>query len=226
MKHLSYEQLASIPLFLGIDGLTLAGICEAAGQAVGTVRRGTAAIEAGEQCRSLFFLLEGELEAATTFCGGRFALRETVKAPAVVEPQCLFGLHTTYTRTYTAAAGNCVCLRLPKTLVVNRMLVNEVFRFNFVNMLSSRAQETENRMRGSNASTPEGRMTALFARQMLRTVGTKTLKCRMVDLAEVIGETRLNVSRMLHALESKGLLAVVRGGMVIPAFERLMADVM
>ena len=174
------------------------------------MRKGNAIITSGEECRSLLFLLEGFVQASAAFVKNRFTIYELIHAVSVVEPQCLFGLHTTYTRNYTADGGGYY-LRLPKSVIVRQMMENDVFRFNFTNMLSSLAQDTVNRLRRLPPQTTEAKITDLFSRQVLRPAGRKQIKCKMTDLAEYVGETRLNVSRTLPKLEDAGLLAFSRG---------------
>lgn len=225
MKKLDYEQLASLPLFLGIDGSTLSSIYETINPVVAPMRKGNAIITSGEECRSLLFLLEGFVQASAAFGKNRFTIYELVHAVSVVEPQCLFGLHTTYTRNYTADSGGYY-LRLPKSVIVRQMMENDVFLFNFTNMLSSLAQDTVNRLRRLPPQTTEAKITDLFSRQVLRPAGRKQIKCKMTDLAECVGETRLNVSRTLHKLEDAGLLSFTRGIIDIPYMEKLIAKVM
>lgn len=224
MKKLDYERLASLPLFIGIDGATLLGIYETINPVIAPMRKGNILVSDGEECRALVFLLEGELKATTVFGSGKFTLDETLRPVSILEPQCLFGLHTIYTRTYTAL-GSGHYLRLPKNIVVGQMFQNEVFRFNFVNMLSSQVQQTASLLRSMTSSSIESRITAIFQRQLLRPVGHKTVRCKMTDLAYYVGETRLNISRALHSLEQRQLLTVSRGVIDIPAFEKLLAAV-
>ncbi len=224
MKRLNYEQLSSLPLFFGMDGATLVSICEAINPVIAPMRKGSVILNAGESCRSLVFLLEGELESSTTFGNSKFLLTETVRAVTLVEPQCMFGLHTTYTRNYIAS-GSGYYLRLPKTVVVHKMMENEVFRFNFINLLSSQVQETTRRLRHISGNSIEKRMAELFARQMLKLSGHKVIRCKMTDLAECLCETRLNVSHTLRNLENRNLLKSTRGAIEIPAFEKFLAEV-
>lgn len=224
MKRLNYEQLSSLPLFFGMDGATLVSICEDINPVIAPMRKGSVILSDGESCRSLVFLLEGELEASSVFGNSKFFLSETIRAITLVEPQCMFGLHTTYTRSYIAS-GSGYYLRLPKTVVVHRMMENEVFRFNFVNLLSSQVQETTRRLRRVSGSSVEKRMAEFFARQMVRLSGHKTIRCKMTDLAESLCETRLTISHTLRNLESRSLLKSTRGAIEIPAFEKFLAGV-
>lgn len=222
MRRLDYESLASLPLFLGIDGATLSELYSASNPVVASMRRGSVLISAGEECRAFVYLLEGELEACADFGGGRFQIHERVAPTAIIEPQCLFGLHNTYTRTYTATASG-LYMRLPKNVVVGKMMGNDVFRFNLLNMLSSQVQDGTRRLRHLSRDTIASRMADFIARQTLRPVGRKTVRCKMTDLAEQLGETRLNVSRTLHSLQDAGLLAITRNTIEIPAMEKLVA---
>lgn len=222
MRHLDYESLASLPLFLGIDGATLSELYSASNPVVASMRRGNVLINAGEECRAFVYLLGGELEACATFGGGKFQIHERVAPAAIIEPQCLFGLHNTYTRTYTALASG-LYMRLPKNVVVGRMMGNDVFRFNLLNMLSSQVQDGIRRLRHLPRNTIASRLADFLARQTLRPVGRKTVRCKMADLAAQLGETRLNVSRTLHSLQDAGLLTITRNTIDIPAMEKLIA---
>lgn len=222
MRRLDYESLASLPLFLGIDGATLSELYSASNPVVAPMRRSNVLISAGEECRAFVYLLEGELEACTAFGGGKFLIYERVTPTVIIEPQCLFGLHNTYTRTYTATTSG-LYMRLAKNVVVGKMMGNDVFRFNLLNMLSSQVQDTIRRMRHLPRHTIASRMADFIARQTLRPVGRKIVRCKMTDLAEQLDETRLNVSRTLHALQKAGLLAITRNTIEIPAMEKLIA---
>ena len=224
MKRLDYEQLSSLPLFLGIDGVTLTDLYETVSPVVSPMRRGTTIITEGEECRSLVYVLEGQTEAITSFGAGKFSIREYLRSKSVIEPQCLFGLHTTYTRTYTAVSPGYF-FRIPKSVIVRDMMPNDVFRFNFINLLSSSLQDALRRQRHLPAATPEARLAEMVARQVIRPAGTIELKCKMWDIAPYLSVTRLNLSRMLHRYSDEGLLEMYRGGIVFPLFERFEARV-
>ena len=220
MKRLTYEQLSSLPLFFGMDGATLVSICETVNPVIAPMHKGSVIIGTGENCRSLVYLLDGKLEASSTFCNAKFRLTETVNAVSLIEPQCMFGLHTTYTHGY-AAASSGYYLRLPKNVVVQKLMDNEVFRFNFMNLLSSQVQDHSRRLRHVAPQTTEARLAEFISCQSMKPSGRKVLKYKMRDLAECICETRLNLSRTLHDLQTRGLLKIRRSIMEIPALEKL-----
>ena len=59
---------------------------------------------------------------------------------------------------------------------------------------------------------------------MLRSMkpeGKKILKIKMEDLASLIDETRINVSKVLNDLQEQGLVQLSRKEIYIPALEKL-----
>ena len=53
--------------------------------------------------------------------------------------------------------------------------------------------------------------------------GCKTLQIKMDDLADILGETRINVSRALNLLQKCGLIELRRKEILIPSFKQLAA---
>ena len=51
--------------------------------------------------------------------------------------------------------------------------------------------------------------------------GRKVLRIRMEDLAQELHQSRLNISRMLNALQRDGLLTMSRGVITVPQLEAL-----
>lgn len=224
MKLLDYETLATLPLFMGMDGAMLSAFYKTAAPAVSLVRIGGRIAVGGDECRSLTMLVEGNVTASLSDPRGRFVLDEYVTANCVVEPQRLFGLHPTYTRTYTAATA-CRVMRLPKQTVVTQLLDNEVFRLNFMNLLCANAQQFEARLFVTMAPTVGERLAAFVLRHSLRPVGEKCLRVRMTDLADILATSRAAVSHALRELAERGLVEYTRGSILIPSPENLLAAV-
>ncbi len=224
MKPVDYETLASLPLFMGIDGATLSSFCEAVGPAVQPVRSGATIALKGSECRMLNIVTEGEVAAVFSDAQGVCVLEEFLQGSGIVEPQRLFGLHTTYTRTYVARTA-CRLLSLPKNLVVSQLLDNEVFRLNFMNVVCSSSQQFESRLGITQCGSVEKRLAAFVQVRLLRPVGRKILHVKMTDLAEQLSTSRLTLSNTLHGLEDRGLVDVHRRNIVIPVFEKFVTGV-
>ena len=224
MKTVDYETLASLPLFMGIDGATLSSFCETVSSTIQSVCPGTPVALKGSECRMLNIVIEGELTAVYPDTRGIYVLEEFLQGCVIVEPQRLFGLHTTYARTYIARK-ECRLLRLPKNLLVAQLLDNEVFRLNFMNMVCSYSQQLEGRPGFTLCGSVERRLAAFVQPRLLRPVGHKILHAKMTDLAEQLSTSRLTLSKTLRNLAGKGLIEVRRRNIVIPSFERFAAEV-
>ena len=55
----------------------------------------------------------------------------------------------------------------------------------------------------------------------LKPQGDKVLNITMEDLARIVNETRINVSRMLNDMHQQGLIQLKRKEIYIPALEKL-----
>ena len=104
MKPLNYDTLAALPLFMGMDGAMLSSFYDEARPAVTIVRQGAMIARRGEECRTLTIVMDGSITVTSSDPHGICEIEEHMPANGVIEPQRLFGLHTTYMRTYTAAS--------------------------------------------------------------------------------------------------------------------------
>ena len=69
-------------------------------------------------------------------------------------------------------------------------------------------------------NTEEKILNFLVLRSM-KPEGKKILKIKMEDLASLIDETRINVSKVLNDLQEQGLVQLSRKEISIPALEKL-----
>jgi CRP-like cAMP-binding protein len=67
----------------------------------------------------------------------------------------------------------------------------------------------------------EEKFASFLLNRCQRADGEKYLQITMEDLANLINETRINVSRMLNDLQQKGLLQLKRKEIYIPALDKL-----
>lgn len=51
--------------------------------------------------------------------------------------------------------------------------------------------------------------------------GEKSLTVRMVDLADILNDTRINVSQSLNRMQNEGKLMLKRKEIIIPSIEKL-----
>ena len=169
---------------------------------------------------SLIFLLNGEIISQTTDNRHSYALFETFGSPFVIEPYSLFGMQTNYTATYKARTDINI-VTIDKLFVLNELNNYEIFRLNYLNILSNRAQVAYEKLWNSHIGNTEEKILNFLVLRSMKPEGKKILKIKMEDLASLIDETRINVSKVLNDLQEQGLVQLSRKEISIPALEKL-----
>ena len=177
-------------------------------------------VEQGAPCTQLIFLLNGEIISQTTDNRHSYALFETFGSPFVIEPYSLFGMQTNYTATYKARTDINI-VTIDKLFVLNELNNYEIFRLNYLNILSNRAQVAYEKLWNSHIGNTEEKILNFLVLRSMKPEGKKILKIKMEDLASLIDETRINVSKVLNDLQEQGLVQLSRKEISIPALEKL-----
>ena len=212
-----YSLLARLPLLGGISSTDLLGweetlrlsIDEFAASRVPLIRQ-------GDRLQGLLWLAEGELNREHQSPDGRYATRSVVKAPAVIEPDRIFGLTPSYRFSYSTRTDvRMLCIR--KSDVVRHLLKNEVFRLNLLSLLSALSQKQDVKLRPQQFGDAEDKfvhfLQSLFPADAS---GEVEISIKMTDLARYLGETRLTISRLLNEWSARGDIRLGRGHFVVP----------
>lgn len=85
----------------------------------------------------------------------------------------------------------------------------------------NRAQIAYNKLWNSYIGSPKEKIINFILSRSMRPEGEKRLKIKMEDLAGLIDETRINVSKELNDMQEKGLVELSRKEIFIPAMEKL-----
>lgn len=218
-----FDRLVELPLFQGIGRKEFMNIVGRNRLSFSKCKNGASLVCEDELCASLVFVLNGNFAMERVSDDRTYRLVEWQSAPAVLQPENLFGLRTRYTAT-VRAVGDVHLLEIDKRSVAEILSNFEVFRINFFNLVSTQAQQNRRRLWKTRAATPETRFAQFVVDRSTRPAGHKTVHIGMVRLAEELGETRLTVSRMLRRLEERKLLQVGRQRIDIPLLERLVQE--
>ncbi len=216
-----YDQLFSLPLFQGMNHDDVDIIIETTKIGFGKHEAGTIVIHEGDKCDNLIFLINGTLAVETNANDHSYTVTEQLKAPSLIQPDRLFGLHQRYTHTYKAIE-NANFMTLDKAEVMTLMEQYIIFRLNFMNMLSSICQKNSNQPWRAVPTTLRGKLIRFFEQHCIRPAGEKDIRILMNTLAEIVNDSRLDVSRELRAMESEGLINLTRGNIHIQSLERLL----
>ena len=140
-----FDTLLQLPLFQGLCHEDLTSIIEKIKLQFSRHKQGNTIIEQGSTSDKLVFLLKGELAVETISKDGSFTFTEYISAPAVIEPQSLFGMRVNYVSSYTAKTeANTVSVC--KSYILNGLMKYDVFRLNYMNFISNYAQLTYSRL--------------------------------------------------------------------------------
>ena len=134
--------LLSLPLFQGLSQLDLLRIAETTPLSFAQHPQGECIAKESEACRQLTVLFKGSVEVMSEADDHGYSLTETLKAPLVIEPEHLFGLHQHYRRTYTTAEA-CNTLSISKQHVITLTKDFMVFRLNLLNIICTQSQRLQ-----------------------------------------------------------------------------------
>lgn len=218
------NRLLLVPLFQGFSRLDFLDIVEKVPLDFQTYKQHDTIVQQGEDCKALCILLGGEVETEVESPNQAYRLVEKIRAPWVIQPENLFGLHNRYARKVRACA-EAQLVSISKQSVRQLLMRYPTFQINFYNALSTYAQRLANLQWQQRYELVEQRFVFFMQRRVLRPTGHKVLHVRMEGLADELGVTRLRVSKMLAILANRGVLTYSRGVITIPSFEALVMAV-
>ena len=208
-----FDTLLQLPLCQGLAQEDFTNILGKVKLSFTKHKAGEVIVKAGDTCSQLIFVLKGEISSCTSSANTSYSSTEYFQAPYVIEPQSLFGMSTSYVSAYTAQTETHT-VSISKAFVMSELFKYDIFRLNYMNIISNRAQSLNSRLWAESTDNLEKRIE--------RPSGRKILKIKMEELAQVVNDTRMGVSRALNSMQEKGLLELHRGEMMIPDAEKLL----
>lgn len=215
-----FNTLLQLPLFQGLCHEDFTYILEKTKLHFTKHKPNDVIIESGQTCNKLVFLLNGVISAETVSKDGLYSFVEYIEAPAVLEPQSLFGMQVNYSSTYTART-DVNTISICKSFILGGLMKFEIFRLNYMNIISNRAQTMYGRLWDQTPVDLEGRIIRFILTHIEKPQGEKMLKVKMDDLAECLDDTRLNVSKALNTLQDKEMIVLRRKEIIIPDAAKL-----
>ena len=216
-----FDTLLQLPLFQGLAQQDFTNILGKVKLDFTKHKAGEVIVRAGAPCNQLIFVLKGEISSCTSFADTSYSFTEYLQTPCVIEPQSLFGMNTSYVSTYTAQTETHT-VSISKAFVMSELFRYDIFRLNYMNIISNRAQNLHNRLWSQAADNLEKRIGHFILTHVERPTGRKSVKIKMEELAQVVNDTRMGISRALNSMEEKGLIELHRGEMLIPDAGKLL----
>ena len=216
-----YEKLLLFPLFQGMSRDDLEQVAGHTRFGFSKMNAGATVVTDGDDCRQLYFLINGTLRVETMADDHGYTVEELLEAPVILQPEVVFGYTQRYTHTYRAKTdANFITVGKDEVLRLSEDFL--VFRLNLLNMFATQTQKTSRLLWQHVPSSLEDRIVRFFAQHCLYPAGPKVFHILMNRLADELNDSRLNVSRALNALQCEGKIVLRRGRVVIPLMERLL----
>lgn len=209
MEITMYDKLLQLPLFQGLCTEDFTNILEKVKLHFHKYTPGKRLVTGGEKCNQLIFILDGQIRCETTDRSEVYTLVETCDSPTIIEPYSLFGMNTHYTATYRAV-NEVQAMSIDKSYILSQLTQYEIFNLNFLNILSNRAQTACSKLWNIRTGGTFEKILNFLQLRCTTLTGEKTLYIRMDDLAELIDDTRINVSRVLNQLQKEDLVTLSR----------------
>ena len=195
-----YDTLLQLPLFQGLAHEDFTNILGKVKLHFTKHKAGETLVKKGTTCGQLIFILNGEIASSTSSTDNSYTFTEYFQAPYLIEPQSLFGMNTSYVSTHIART-EVNTVTISKAFVMNDLFRYEIFRLNYMNIISNRAQTCYNRLWTKVPEKLEARIADFILSHIERPSGEKILKIKMEELANAINDTRLGVSKALNGMQ-------------------------
>ena len=222
MMNTMFDTLLQLPLFQGLSQEDFTNILAKVKLHFTRLKTGEVIIRKGMPCNQLYFILKGEVSATSTSNDSLYSFIEYFQAPYLIEPQSMFGMQTEFFSKYVAHTDVSM-VTISKSCVLNELFNYEIFRLNYLNIISNYAQTQNNHLWDPMPDTLEERIRHFIRTHLKRRTGEKIFKIKMEDLAGIVNDTRSNVSKVLNNMQNEGLIELHRGEMAIPDVEKLLS---
>lgn len=200
-----FEILMELPLF---RGATRERMAETVGMAKFHFLKylpGENIVEAGAPCTHIKFIISGSVRSKIVNPDSRFKVSQTLVAPDVISPDYLFGRATNYPCTVTAIEPTGI-LQIAKNDYIKILNSDEVFMFNYLNMLSMNAQKSVSGVLALTTGSIEERI-AFWIVALTQPSGKDiALECRQRDMYSFFGVQRSSFISTLDSMKERGLV--------------------
>lgn len=222
MEITMYDKLLQLPLFQGLCKTDFTNILEKVKLHFQKYTPGSYLVKQNEPCNHLVFILSGRVQSESSDEHYNYTIQEEIETPNVIEPYSLFGMMTNYTASYQALT-EVHTVMIDKKYILTQLSNYTIFQLNLLNILSNRAQMANQKLWNSHIGSTIDKISSFLQLRCTSTAGLKTLYIKMEDLAELIDDTRINVSRVLNELQQQQLIELSRKKIIIPDLNRLVA---
>lgn len=200
-----YENLMTLPLFKGISYARLSEIVGNTRLAFLKYLPGETMLTAGEPCTHIKFIISGKVRLTIRNESDRVRVSQTLTAPAVISPDFLFGRNTLYPATATAIDTVSV-MQIDKNDLILLLQSDEIFLFNYLNILSTNAQKAVDGVLALTSGSLEERIAFWIIALTQMDSDDIVLTAKQRDLYSLFGVQRSSFIAALDSMRDRGIL--------------------
>jgi CRP-like cAMP-binding protein len=215
-----YESLMNLPYFQGMSKDEITSILDKVKLEFLRYNDGELILKQGEPCGCFTVLVRGEVTSSCISSDGIYNVIEELTTPFAFEPYSLFGLSPYYRCSYYAK-GVCDVLSINKSYLFEEFARYDIFLMNMLNLVSQRVQQKTAQIWNMREMGIAEKIVNFMLYRTEQLDGCKILQVKMGDLATILGETRINVSRTLNAFQQGGVVELRRKEIIIPSLRKL-----
>ena len=200
-----YENLMTLPLFKGISYARLSEIVGNTRLAFLKYLPGETMLTAGDPCTHIKFIISGKVRLTIRNESDRVRVSQTLTAPAVISPDFLFGRNTLYPVTATAIDTVSV-MQIDKNDLIQLLQSDEIFLFNYLNILSTNAQKAVDGVLAITSGSLEERIAFWIIALTQMDSDEIVLTAKQRDLYSLFGVQRSSFIAALDSMHARGIL--------------------
>ncbi|MCQ2213874.1 MAG: Crp/Fnr family transcriptional regulator [Bacteroidaceae bacterium] len=220
MELTMFQKLQQLPLLQGLNNSELQDLVSIVRLEFQQKEQEDIIAEQNDSCQRITFLLSGSVRAEFHEPSGQYIFSEIIDSPSVIEPYSMFGMVQRYTRSYICHT-ECSTITIERKQFINIMMNNHIIKANMLNLICNSLQQMEKKLHLIYDQDTTTKVAYFFYTCALTNKGQKHIYIKMETLADIIGETRLNVSRSLKTFREAGLLTSVRKSFTITDMNEL-----
>lgn len=216
----SLEKMLELPLFQGMSKTDMNKVLAHTRLGFENYSNGKTIVEEGAVCDSLYFLLKGNITVISKAFDNSYRITETLSAPDILQPECLFGFTQRFTKSFVAE-GTCQMVKISKREIVKLSDEYQIFRINILNIICTQSQRVSRLQWRTPPKDIRSKIIHFVGSRCIHPAGEKTLYIKMEDLGHLLSESRLNISRELNMMADEKIIDLSRGIIRFHALEHL-----
>ena len=221
MEMNMYDKMQQLQFLQGLNFSDFNDILTSISLDFNTYNEGDVIVHQGDICDKLIYILDGTFEVEYRDNEQSIMICETSNAnPYLIEPYNMYSIKRRYERSYIFKTKGST-FTISKNVFNTKLLQHKIIRSNLINYLSNQITKEHSKAFFNLPLNIEKRIVAFINSFCLFPTGEKTIHIKMETLAEIIDETRLNVSKVLNKWDAHKLIEMKRLTFYIPEFSRL-----